>query len=302
MHRPFQLTALLAALAAAGCSDRRRPDSELDGLVHVEREEAEAIDVDDAAREVSELVRALATPHHQIASELGPHTVTASSSVEASTGAEVVLSLADKTRLAVDAKGQFTATADNDQDYGRHAIYAGGSLYLRPRYGKYHRRPPNEPGEPAAILDEMYSTTSAYFDLLWTGAELSDRGATSFGDRPARKIEISLAPSHPDRPAESVTQKKWRETIDVDEVSGEVILDNETGTPLSAEITGSIKYVRDGASYRMKLEARHRVEPGEVATITAPAAEQTVSAPAASGEVAERRKLLEGLSSSTGGD
>lgn len=301
MHSRLELVALAAVAAAAGCSDRRRPDSELGGLVHTEREAPAAIDLDRAARDVGELVRALAVPHHQLAGELGAHTITGASSIEVSRDGAVVDKLADKTSIAIDARGQFRATADNDRDYGRHAIWTGGSLYLRPRYGKYHRRPPNNPEEPGRILDEMFSTASAYFDLLWPAAELSDRGAAESGGRAARKIEISKAPSPADRPPESVTQKKWRDTITVDEVSGVVLLDRETGAPLSVELEGAIHYVRDGQQFAMKLTASQRIEVTEVAAIQPPPADQTVSAPTVAGEVAERRKLLEGLSSSSTG-
>ena len=297
-----RVTAAVALCAAASCADRRRDDGELSGLVHTEKQERAPIDLDKAAAEIGELVRALATPHHQLHAALGPHQIAATSSVEVSKGGKPVASIADKTVIAVDEKGHFRAEVDNNRDYGRHAIFVAGSLYLRPRYGKYHKRTPNTPEEPAELLDEIYSTSSAYFDLLWTGAELSDRGPASVGNRATRKIEISKAPSPADRPTESVTQRKWRETVVVDAVKGEIVLDAATGAPLSVNLEGEIRYVRESVQHAMKLAVRHQIEPGPVPPIEPPAEDQTVSAPTVSGEVAERRKLLEGLSSSSGGD
>lgn len=293
-----QLAILVVVFAATACADRRRDDRELGGLVHAEADEPAAIDVDAAATDVAELVRALAVPHRRLG--LGAHRVTARSSVQVKSQGKVVEALSDKTSIAVDENGNYVATADNDREYGRHAIFAGGTLYLRPRYGKYHARQPNTPAEPKQILDEMFSTASAYFDLLWTGAELSDRGATSIDGRAAQKIEISKAPSPVPRPAEAVTQRKWRETVTVDDVSGAVVLDRETGAPLSVEIAGVVHYLRDGVRFEMKLEARHKIAVGKVPAIAAPDAEQTVSVPTVTGEVDERKKLLKGLSSSTG--
>lgn len=297
MRPSRNLVALAAVIAVAACADRRRDDSELGGLVHAESEAPAAIDIDRAGTDVAELVRALAVPHHQL--ELGAHRIEGSSSVTVSSQGKQVEALSDKTAIAVDADGNFRATADNDREYGRHAIYVDGTLYLRPRYGKYHAREPNIPAEPGRILDAMFSTASAYFDLLWTGAELSDRGATSVDGRAARKIEFSKSPTPAERPDETLTQKAWRESIGVDEVSGEVVLDRDTGAPLSVSIEGKLHYVRDGVRFEMALAASHRITVGEVAAITAPTDDQTVSAPAVNGEVAERKKLLEGLSSST---
>ena len=292
--------AVACLVALVSCADRRRDDAELGGLVHAEAEKPTAIDVDEAATDVEALVAALAVPHHQL--ELGAHRITATSSVEVSSRGEVLEALSDKTSIAVDDKGNFVATADNDREYGRHAIFVDGVLYLRPRYGKYHAREPDTPSEPGRILDQMFSTASAYFDLLWTGAELSDRGATSIDGRAAKKIEISKAPQARDRPDESVRQRAWRESIGVDEVAGEVILDRETGAPLSVKLAGTIHYTRDGVRHEMKLAASHKIEVGAAPAIKAPAETEAVGAPTVSGEVAEREKLLEGLSSSTGSD
>lgn len=291
----------LAIAAAPACDDRRRDDAELGGLVHARAEAAVEIDVERAGREPAELLEALGLPHRLVSEALGAHRVRGTSSVEVRRGGEVVDKLSDQTLIALDSGGGFRATLENDREYGRHAIYAGGALYLRPRYGKYHRRPPTSPAEPARIRGEMFSTVSAYFDLLWNRAELSDRGATTHDGRAARRIDISTAPSATERPAESLRQRKWRESITVEEVEGEVVLDSETGVPLEADIRGSLHFVKGGQRFSMKLAASHEISDiGQVASIEAPPAEETVRAPEVKGEVEVRRELLEGLSQATG--
>jgi hypothetical protein len=300
-YRPLVCFALAAAVAA-GCADRRRDDAELHGLVHAEVETTAEIDVDDAARDTDELVRALGLPHRRVGDVLGPHRVKGTSAVAVSRGSEVIEKLADETTIELDEGGGFRAVADNDREYGRHAIYAGGVLYLRPRFGKYHRRAPSSAAEPGQIRDEMFSTVAAYFALLAPRAELSDRGTTTVAGRAARKIEIAAAPEQRPRPAERLRQRQWRSSVEVESVAGEIVLDAESGVPLAADIRGTVHFTRDGQRLRMELAASHRIEDiGKVAAIEAPPADQTVSAARVADEVEDRKKLLDGLSQGTDG-
>lgn len=298
------LWALASASLAAGCDDRRRDDADLGGLVipEAEAETNADIDVESAVRDPAALLEALQLPHSQISEILGAHRVRGHSSVEVRRGDAVLEKLSDRTEIQLDAKGNYRAVADNDQDYGRHAIYVDGVLYLRPRFGKFLRRAPNSPTEPGEIRSEMFSTVGAYFDLLWTRAELSDRGAITHNGRPARKIEIATAPTAAKRPAATLKQRAWRDSISVEKVSGEVVLDAESGAPLEADIHGTVHFVRDGKKLTMTVTAAHEISDiGQVAAVEAPAADETVTPATVRGEVRERRELLEGLSQTTGG-
>lgn len=294
---------LASASLLAGCDDRRRDDADLGGLVipESEVETAADIDVERAVRDPAALLEALQLRHAQISKILGAHRVRGHSSVEVRRGGEIVEKLSDHTEIQLDAKGNFRAVADNDQDYGRHAVFVDGVLYLRPRFGKFLRRAPSSPAEPGDIRSEMFSTVGAYFDLLWTRAELSDRGAITHDGRPARKIEIATAPSAVARPAATLKQRAWRDSISVEKVSGEVVLDTESGAPLEAEIHGSVHFVRDGKKLTMTLTAAHEISDiGQVAPVEAPDADDTVTPATVRGEARERRELLEGLSQTTG--
>lgn len=296
--RELTASLALAALAtvAAGCGDRRTADADLGSLVLEKTDEVKPVDVKAAGTNVGEFRRALAIPHTRIAATLGAHKVVGSSSVKVTAEGQVVTDLSDKTSIVIDAEGNYMATADNSRDYGRHAIYTGGELFLRPRFGKYHRRAPANTSEPGAILDEMFSTSNAYFDLLYARVELSLRGDERAGDRAARKIDFKIAPAPSDRDSETLAHKKWRESISVESAAGWVLLDLDGGFALAADIAGTITFVKEGKQFTMEVRAQHAIEDiGADVAIAAPAPSETVATPMMRTEVDEQTQLLEGL-------
>ncbi len=279
------------------CGDRRVDDAALGQLVATTPEVSRSIDVARALTEVVELRRALATPHSALSQAIGPHHVSASSSVTVESGGAVMSELSDKTEITIDADGSFRASADNSRDYGRHATFVDNTLYLRPRYGKYHRRAPATETEPNEIRNEMFSTTSAYFELLYSGAGLKESGDETVAGRPAKVVAISFAGAEQQRDAEPLAHKKWRESIAVSAVSGTAHLDAETGFPLSAEIKGTITFLKEAKRFTMNVSVTHAVSDiGKTEKLAAPAVAETVSAPTLRGEVDQQRQLLEGLS------
>ncbi|MCA9680076.1 MAG: hypothetical protein H6708_17290 [Kofleriaceae bacterium] len=286
----------VGACLAAGCSGHGGvKDEELEGLVVAPDDQPPPVDVDKAATDGRELTRALALPDRDVAA-LGSHRVHITSKVEVKEGAEVVDSLSDDTILEVAADGQFHGKLDNSADYGREIIFTGGELYLRPRYARWHRRLPTEPGEPAHLRDELYAVLGDYFDLVGHAAEVSDKGAATVAGRAGRKVEIKLAPSPGKPPRQALTQRKWRESVTVTALAGEAVLDADHGFPLSAHVTAELGFVRDGRSFTMALEVTHELADfGAAIAIAPPPADETVDTPMRLREVDERDALLEGI-------
>jgi hypothetical protein len=289
-----------AALAVAACgSSGGTPDEELPGLVHAAQEAPPAIDAARAAKEPAMLAAALDMPQHQVTALLGPHTLTARSKVEVQDGAggPVIESLGDDVILE-DGGDTFHGKDDNSADYGREIIAAGGALYLRPRYARWHARAP-EDGELVRLRDELGATLAAHFDLLASGVTGVDRGELEVAGRPARRIAIEKAAikrSSSEPAAPSPSQKKWRENAEVLAAGGEVVLDARTGAPLRAHLEGQLAFTRDGHRFVMKVIVDHEV--GAIGTkpaIAPPAIEDTVATPGRLREVDERDLLLEGM-------
>ena len=103
----------------------------------------------------------------------------------------MVETLTDHTAINRAADGDFHATLRNSKDYGRDVFFVDGQLYLRPRYGKFHRRPPVEQADPARIQDEMGGALAATLVLLAPGSALKDGGTRDVAGRAARVVELS---------------------------------------------------------------------------------------------------------------
>lgn len=285
---------------------------------------AEAVDVGRAARDVDELLRAVRVPHHRVGALLGPHVFHAHVSLAAGSdaspapaeprgaaggseaaGAEAGGSEAagaDNRPLEIDvriehaADDRFRALVENSEDYGREVVFADGHLYLRPRYSKFHRRLPEPADEPATIRDQVFGELAAQVELVQHGIEVHDLGAVTHQGRHARKIDLRKAarPSQP--PAQPLAQRQWRESVTVDQIAGEIVLDQETGVPLAATLRASVTALREGQRVHMQIAVTHGIEGiGQAPAVTTPDETQWVPTPVRTHEMDERNALLEDI-------
>jgi hypothetical protein len=289
--------ALIGCLAIA-CSgeEEGRPDKDLGDLVISPEEEIPAVDLDKASQSSEALLTALRLPHTWVAEKLGAHQVRGSSRLSVKEGDTPLEDLDDELALDFDAKGRFQATLDNSKNYGRHAIYDGKELYLRPRFGKYHTRAPQTETETGEIRNEIFAGATDYLDLFENQLEVSDQGAKTFEGRAVRQIALKLAPERKKLAPSGLTQKAWRNTIEVQAIEGLVSLDAESGVALKIEFAGKIAYERDKRRFTMELAATRVISDiGHKRTITAPDDALVLRIPARRRELDERESLLKGI-------
>jgi hypothetical protein len=321
--RPLAPTAVsaaaLAALAAAGGCGRSTgvPDEQLGGLVLADDPHAQPIDVARAARDPAELARALGRPYARAVSALGPHTARLAMTYAVTEGGQPISSLDDTTLIELGEGGAYRARYESSADYGREVIFlpaapaagegaaaaaaaggadAAGTLYLRPRYQRWHVRAPEEPAEPARIRDELFSGIGALWELLGPAAELTDRGAVQVAGRAGRRIEVRRAPSPAAPPPERLAQRKWREARTTEALSGEVVLDAESGAPLAAKLSGAVGFLREGRRFTLAVAVDAAISGiGTPATIAPPPPAEVVRTPERPREVDDRDQLLQGI-------
>jgi hypothetical protein len=285
------------SLAGGACGRSQGvSDEQLGGLVIDRKRPEDPIDLERAAKDPAELGRALTRPHGDVIAALGPHTVKLATSNVTVENGKPIGALDEETRIELGEGGAFHARYTSSADYGREVIFTGGTLYLRPRYQRWHARAPEAPGEPAALREQYFGAIAATWDLLAPGAELTDRGAVELAGRAGRKIEVRLSPS-PAAPApERLPQRKWREGRSIDELSGEVVLDAEKGVPLAVKLAGAVGFTRDGRRFTMKLGLDGAIGGiGTAVAIAAPAPADVVATPERLREVDERDFLLQGI-------
>jgi hypothetical protein len=255
------------------------------------------VDLDKASEGHEALFDALRLPHTWVSEKIGAHTVKGHSKVVVKERGVVLEELEDTLLLDMDGEDRFLATLDNSKDYGRHAIYDGDSLYLRPRYGKYHARAPQSDEEANEIRNEMFAGATDYLDLFVTQVEVSDKGKQTLDGRAVRQVSLKLAPKarvH-SLPAK-LSQHRWRDTIEVQAIEGLVQFDAESGVPLAVAIEGSIKYTRDKRRFEMYLQATRTISNiGHERAIAPPQEDLILRIPARRKELAERDSLLQGI-------
>lgn len=301
-HACLAAAALIALASCRGSGadadavDDERGD-DFGGLV-ASADPVEAVDVDRAAADPVALVRALRLPHHRAGELLGPHVYRATSSVDVSVaGGDAPGEALDVTaRIEYADAARFRAVVENSADYGREIILADGHLYLRPRHGAFHRRAPESAQEPAGWRDDIYSELSGHLQLFATGLAVRDGGAAEVAGRPARRIELSRAGEPRQVRVGSSPQRAWRSTVEVESLSGEILLDSQTGVPLRARIEGVAHARRDERPVRMHVIVEHAIEAiGQPVTIAVPPEGEWVSTPVRSRELKERELLLEDI-------
>lgn len=288
------------ALSCQGSGGTR--DEELSGLVKTAAPPSVRVDVNRAGRDAAELGRALAQAWSPAGAQLGDHALRIEHTLAVRDGAALVESLGETTTLVATRDGSYHATYENTADYGREVIYLAGTnrLYLRPRYARWHRRAPEATDEPAAIRDQFAAVLGADFELISRFAQATDRGAATEASRSGRRIAIALAAKPRPAPTETDPQRAWRADLVVEQLAGEVVLDDQTGAPLRGTLTASVRFVRDGKPLTMQLSATHTVSAAPAPTIAAPPDEVVVATPERRREVDDRNFLLQGIAPPVG--
>lgn len=248
---------------------------------------------------------ALFTPGHTLAARLGPHRLTCKATTSSSVPGYPARKVVQEMAWTVDRDGNFHARKNTHEQYGQEVILAGGWLHSRLRHSKYVRRKPRE-REAARILDRMASYLPDYADLLARFLKLEQGGAGKLGSRAGTKIKLSLR----DKPAPVGDEvpgpaRRWRSSAEVTALSGEVLMDGETGVPLSVDLKARLTFqaprpgkaapangipavLSDKLTGTMTLALSQRVDRlGEVGPIKAPPEEETVT------DVRRRRLELE---------
>ncbi|MCW5802285.1 MAG: hypothetical protein KIT31_07850 [Deltaproteobacteria bacterium] len=284
---------------AASCAQGKGgvPDDQLGGLVVEPRPVDLRVDVDKAAMDPQALQHALTLPFAATLAKLGPLTVVVETRTVVTEGDKPVSDLTDQAKLEIGelAGGAFHGVYTNSADYGRETLFAGGTLYLRPRYQVWNARAPETKDEPQALRDAYVAAVAATWDLLAPAVELSDRGALEVAGRAGRRIEVKQAPSPKANPPEPLDHRKWREGRTIEGVTGEVVLDADTGLPLAVKLAGTVGFARDARQFQMKLALDAKVTKVGAVAIAAPASEEVIATPERMKEVDERDMLLKGI-------
>jgi hypothetical protein len=200
-----------------------------------------AIDVAALTRP-AELLRALSLTGKPLDDRLGAHQMEARATLELIDPAET---LAETFLVQSDGRGGLHVQHDNDHDYGFEAIGVANNLYVRPRYGKFVRH-----RVEAAERDRLRATgetaAAAYLRLLQRFVAVQVVGRVEQAGYAAMKLKLARAAAPAPRSPESEPGKKWRESVEAQDLDGEVVLDARSGAPLTVRLSASYRFERTG--------------------------------------------------------
>jgi hypothetical protein len=212
------------------------------------------------------------------------------SSVRVAQAGEPVAQLDEEALVERAPGGELHAFYGNSREQGRELFAAGGQVWVRPRYGKFHQRLPAEPDEAGRVADETAGTLAAYLELVLPSARLSDGGAVTAAGRQARKVVLARGAARPGG------GDGWRGTIDVSALDGELVLDEATGAVLHGRLAARLSFTRESRTFDLTLTATHALEEvGGALVITPPSEAESSPTPRRSTEADDREELLGGL-------
>lgn len=237
-----------------------------------------------------ELVRALSLFGRALDEELGAHRMDATGTIKLDLGDRHTASLDETFAVASDGRGAVQLAHDNSRGNGFEAVALNDDLYVKPRYGKFVRR--KLEGDELERLRKTAETTAASdLGLLQRFVQVRQAGTATVAGHAGVKLTLSARPT-PDAPvAESEPGRKWRQTVAVRYIDGDVVLDARSGAPLSVRLEAQYTFTRDGRPVQATLAYKQTTAP--LADAIAPPADwTTLSRPR---PMLDRQQLLEGL-------
>ena len=152
------------------------------------------------------------------------------------------------TDVWMDRFGHYRLLETNDKDGGREVVLSGRELAVALRYERMMKRPLQD-AEARRFLEEgvggpaMAWEIARRFAEVTRGEELAATGKASVYD--VKRADEAQA-IRGDIESTITPLQKWRETVNVEKLAGQVKVDDRTGAPLRTTLEASFALARDG--------------------------------------------------------
>jgi hypothetical protein len=270
--------ACLGGLVVAACSGRAPAPAGGAAAASVRPAEADPI-------------AALSLGHEEVWRRVGPHQFQAKSRLQVTVEGQEPDLLEEEYVLAAGTAGAYHARYENSHDQGREVVFQGGDLYVRPRYGTFVRRRPDE-GEAERLRQETYGGLAAALEVVGRFVQAKAEGPATVAGRPARRLALGLTPTPRAATPAPEPRREWRATVAVQKLAGTLSVDEQTGAPLACSLKAEYTFRRGAATASATLEYEGSLTPAAQVAVTAPA---HVPQPVRTRYTSERRELLKGL-------
>jgi len=256
------------------------------------------------------LLEALQQPWSAFARPLGPHRVRLHARSLRSGPGLPMARVEQHVDLVWGAGGRLWVRKDTHDQYGLELRWIDDWLYLRQRWNRFIRRRALDRQEPLRLADCAYGLLPDELALLGRFLKLGPARAVTVLGRAAWQVSLlraeragELAPGE-QQALEAQSARRWRRSLQVEELSGTAAIDRLTGAPLLARVRARCSFTLPagpsdatgiprlaspgGARGQLELELEQRViDLGEAIGIAAPPADEVVA------EVRGRRLEIE---------
>jgi hypothetical protein len=175
---------------------------------------------------------------------------------------------------------------DNSRD-GLEAVIVGNQIYSKPRYGHWtKRRAENDDIE--RLRDNVEGVPYAYLELLSRWLVVKEAGR----DGQKARLALSAASSPSSAPAETLPQRRWRDSVKVRSIQGEWLVDAATGAPLGGKLEASYTFERSDRKEPVTVTLDYQQQLSAAQEITPPA---NAVEPKRPRPMLDRDTLLDGL-------
>ena len=281
---PTTLLLTCASVALAGCSSRHGDEN-----FGLGSGQGAAVDVAKLTQP-DELVRALSLSGRELDAKLGAHRMDATETLKLELGDRQTATLDETFAIESDGRGGVHLAHDNSRGNGFEAVALNDDLYVKPRYGKFVRRKV-EGDELARLRVAAETAGGSDLRLVQRFVQAREAGTATVAGHSGVKLTLS-ARTTPDAPVtETEPGRKWRETVNVRYIDGDVVLDSKSGAPLAVRLEAQYTFTRDGKPVQATLAYKQTTAPMADA-IMPPADWTTLSRPR---PMLDRQQLLEGL-------
>ena len=269
MRQPTVFTLCLCLLAAAGCSGG---DDE-EGRRRIFSREPSDTRAQPATRAPSGPADAVALGADEVAARLGSFDWTASVdwTVSKSGGETAPVAATERHRLRQLASGEFEVSSQVDPGRGpggvtgKHVIHAGGMTYARGEFAPWRERPTDRGRDARRFREESFLLAAEVLRLVGPALVITPDGDGALLGRRAARHALSLdpakrAPPAPSRPAsagapddDTARRLAFLDGHEPRALSGELLLDAETGVPLRVKLAATFG-VRDQPAVKVEVQ------------------------------------------------
>jgi hypothetical protein len=284
-HAPAARPLLLAAtlLAVAGCRGRSDADAR-------ERAFAAARGAAPAAFDFAKPLAALRMTPDDAAARLGSFAWEGKVGWAAAKPGATPVRAAERHRVRQLATGEFEAEAEIDPgtgpgaQTGKEVVFTGGTTYARGKWAPFRERPADRGRDARRFRDDSFGAAAAVAELLGPSLVAAPAGDATLLGRSARRYALSFAsaprvapPAPPEGLPDGGYDADTRRHLDFLDgrvptaAGGELVLDAQTGVPLSVELTAAFAERSDPqVDVRVELSAAMKVLGGRVPGVPAP--------------------------------